>query len=81
MKIIKTQYYGPTNKLGARIKADDGLGNKITVLWAYELTTEQNHQGAAQVLCNKFRWTKINSGWYRDCMYFTVISKGDNNAR
>jgi hypothetical protein len=56
MKAISTKYKGPTNSRGARIIADDGDGNKVTIPYPYELDTADAHQEAAEKLKKKMGW-------------------------
>ena len=56
MKAIKTRYWGPTDTLGARIKADDGDGNRITLPYNHALNVAQTHAEAAVALCQKMGW-------------------------
>ena len=57
MKAIETRYIGPTNFKGARIKADDGDGNTLTISYPYELSGEDVHRKAAEGLRDKMHWT------------------------
>lgn len=52
---IVTKYLGPTNFLGARVKASAQAGS-ITVDWKDELDANENHERAAQYLKNKLSW-------------------------
>jgi hypothetical protein len=56
MKAIVTTYKGPTNCRGARIIADDGDGNRLTIPFDHALNTEGVHRKAAQGLCDKMGW-------------------------
>ena len=56
MKAIETRYIGPTDYRGARIKADDGDGNTITISYPHELSGEDAHRAAAMALCHKMNW-------------------------
>lgn len=58
MKAIETKYLGPTDFRGARIKADDGDGNTITIPYPYEgAYGDDKHRRAAVALCEKMQWT------------------------
>lgn len=57
MKAIVTKYHGPTDTRGARITADDGDGNRITISYPYELSGEDVHRKAAEALRDKMGWT------------------------
>lgn len=64
MKAIMTKYHGPGNVRGSRIIARDGDGNRITATYDDSLTSDQNHQAAAWLLCKKMNWTgAFESGW------------------
>lgn len=56
MKAIVTRYKGPTNYRGARIIADDGDGNRLTISYPYELSGEAVHRKAAEALRDKMGW-------------------------
>lgn len=56
MKAILTRYVGPTNFKGARIIAEDGDGNRITIPYRHELSSENAHHAAAEALCTKMNW-------------------------
>lgn len=71
MKAIRTKYVGPTNTKGARIIADDGDGNKITISYPYEKSGEACHRKAAEALCAKMGWQGyLHSGCYKNNYYF-----------
>lgn len=52
MKALRTRYFGATNVRGARIIADDGDGNRITVPYH----GNDSHRKAAIALCEKMGW-------------------------
>jgi hypothetical protein len=52
---ITTQYFGPGNVRGARVKATAAAGS-ITLGWDNALNIEQNHIAAARALASKFDW-------------------------
>ena len=56
MKAIRTKYHGPTNSRGARIIADDGDGNRATIGYPHELSSEDGHRLAAETLQQKMKW-------------------------
>lgn len=56
MKAITVRYIGPTNTRGARMKADDGDGNSVTIPYDYELSREERYRSAARALCEKMNW-------------------------
>ncbi len=62
MVAIKTKYLGPTNFRGSRVKAKTDC-QQITINWDCALNSEENHQRAAQALCDKMGWTgKLATG-------------------
>lgn len=61
MKAISTHYVGPTNSRGARIIADDGDGNRVTVSYPYELSGAAVHAKAALALVRKMGWAKLGN--------------------
>ena len=69
MKAIKTKYKGPTNTRGSRIIASDEDGNRVTISYPYELSSEACHRKAADALCAKMGWTgnlvsgSLNNGY------------------
>lgn len=56
MKAITTTYHGPTNTRGARVIADDGDGNRVTVPYDSARNRDANHRHAAAALCHKLQW-------------------------
>ncbi len=56
MKAIQTKYLPPTNSRGARLKADDGDGNSVTIPRDHALSHEEAHKAAAKALCDKMMW-------------------------
>ena len=63
MNAIETKYLGPTNTLGARVKATVDLGNSwdadkrsVTVSYDHALSAEQNHEAAAAALLRRMKW-------------------------
>ena len=69
MKAIITKYHGPTATRPSKIVASDQDKNHVTMSYAHELDTEQNHRKAAEILCEKMGWTgamiggSIAGGW------------------
>jgi hypothetical protein len=61
MQSITTKYLGPTNYRGSRIKAECTVGS-VTVSYAYELTSDENHRAAAEKLIEKLGWTSPHYG-------------------
>lgn len=56
MKAIETHYVGPTDFKGARIVANDGDGNRVSISYPHELSGEEVHRAAAVALCDKMGW-------------------------
>jgi len=78
---INTKYLGPTNTLGARIKATSGYLASISVPYDCEMDGRDNHDAAAQALADQFfpvdaygqetlllRVNAVSTGW----TYITV---------
>lgn len=61
MKAISTRYLGPTNYVGARIKADDGDSNSVTIGYPHEYDSEKAHAQAALALVRKMGWGKMHT--------------------
>ena len=63
---ITTKYLGPTNKLGARVKATCQAGNVI-MDWDYDHDQAENHRAAAAALAAKVNWDEnypdMFGGW------------------
>ena len=55
MQAITTKFLGPTNARGSRIKASAYAGS-ITIEYAHELNSDENHRAAAVALCEKIGW-------------------------
>lgn len=55
MKAIRTHYWGPTERHGARIKATDADWNRITV--PYDHAAANPHDVAAVALCRRMGWS------------------------
>ncbi len=77
LQAIQTKYLGPTNQLGARIKASCAAGS-ITVSWQYDLNPEPNHVQAAKALVKKLECPadmtgKLHGGQLRDGTYAFVM--------
>jgi len=71
MTSIRTKYLAPTDRRGARIKADAGLGRTTTIAYRYDLDHEGRHDAAALALCRKFKWTGrlARGGTENGCAY------------
>lgn len=75
MQAIKTQFYGPTNSRGARMRAGCAAGF-LFVPYQYDLDLTGNHRFACEKLRDKLGWTLENNyspmvgGEYADCHYW-----------
>lgn len=60
MKAITTQYFGPGNVRGSRIKAIAEGGSRgplsVTVSYDHALNADENHAAAARALAVKYNW-------------------------
>lgn len=56
---IVTQYLGPTNNRGSRVKASAEVGS-VTLSWDYGLSPSENHKLAALALANKYEWSTFD---------------------
>ena len=56
MKAIKTEYFGPGDRRGSRIKASDGDKNSVILSCDDSLDMEDNHKVAAYTLCARMGW-------------------------
>lgn len=77
MKAIMTKYLGPTNTLGARIKAYDMDGNFVIV--TYDHGAREPHLEAIRAFLKKYKWgwnVVIRSG----CRGFNCWINADNSA-
>jgi hypothetical protein len=55
MQAIVTRYFGPGNVRGSRVKATCQAGS-ITLEWADNLNSNENHLAAAKAMVNKMGW-------------------------
>ena len=62
MKAIVTKYISPTERRGARIKASDLDGNRVTIPYPHELSGEAVHRKAADALLVKMGWSGDMTG-------------------
>ncbi len=53
---ILTTFYGPTDRLGGRIKAQAAMGRTMWTNYSHALSSEKNHIAAAQVLADSLSW-------------------------
>lgn len=79
MKAITVTFHGPTNTRGARLIADDGHGNRVTIPFPYELERNQAFRFAARTLCEKMGWQGVLcQGWTKYACVFTFVSDTDS---
>jgi hypothetical protein len=67
MQAIHTRYLGPTDKRGSRVKATTESGRSVTLPWADELSTDENHKLAARTLAQRMEWIRPHAAagdWY-----------------
>ncbi len=57
MQSIFTKYLPATNFRGSRIKATSSGGYSLITGWDDSIGTEENHNIAAIMLCQKLSWT------------------------
>ena len=71
--MIRVRYLGPTNYRGARIKADDGHGNSVTIERDYAFTSDEQEEQAAHALARKLDCPHMPklAGVYKYESYFT----------
>ena len=64
MQTISTQYYGPTDHRGSRVRAKASYG-KTTYWhdWDYSLSNMENHREAAKQLMIKLNWESVSGSW------------------
>lgn len=55
LQVITTKSIGPSNVLGARIKARAAAGS-VTIARQYNDTEYNQHKAVAELLCAKFGW-------------------------
>jgi hypothetical protein len=80
--VIITRYLGPTNCRGVRVKATHQRDSEITwkavVDWDYSLSTEVNHQLAAEQLLSKWITSDdlliVGRGHDHAAYYWLVVS-------
>lgn len=68
---IVTKYHGPTDRRGSRVSATADAG-RIFVSWDDSLGIEKNHDNAARLLAEKFKW--------RGTWYGGGLPTGDGNV-
>ena len=73
MQIITTEYKGPTNSTGSRIRVRSWL-KSTTIPYNHALNTYENHKGAAQLLVLQLNGDRLNKG--NDLMW-SIVAGGD----
>lgn len=77
---IKTQYFGPGNVRGSRIKATCDAGS-ITVDYDHALNVTDNHVAACEALLKRLGWSQPYSGGaFKDGSMFWVAEPGANGG-
>ena len=61
MQIITTEYKGPTNHSGSRIRVRSWL-KSISVSYDHALNTTENHKEAAKELVNRLNADRLDKG-------------------
>ena len=56
MKVITSEYFGPTNRRGSRVIAREPDGKHSVVSWDHSLSPDGNHREAVEVLCKRLGW-------------------------
>lgn len=78
---IETRYYGPTNRLPGRIKAQAGGGRKDWKTWDHSLGVNENHRAAAESLAQSLGWLDngeaLVMGSLDKSSVFVILAKGD----
>lgn len=79
VQAIVTKFIGPTNTLGARIKAKASAGS-VTMPWDHSFSIEANHAKAAQTLADKLEWSGkwFQGGMPDDTGYVFVSAARDS---
>ena len=61
MQVITTEYKGPTNSTGSRIRVRSWL-KSATIPYNHALNTYENHREAAQQLVNRLNADRLDKG-------------------
>jgi hypothetical protein len=78
MQTIVTKYLGPTNTLGARIKATSSGGISATISYPYELSGANVFMRAVQALNKKLGWQGcMIAGGLKDGGYIFVFANDE----
>lgn len=73
MQIITTEYKGPTNSTGSRIRVRSWL-KSATTPYNHALNTLENHREAAQQLANRLNDDRLSKG--NDLMW-SIVAGGE----
>lgn len=73
MQIITTEYKGPTNSTGSRIRVRSWL-KSATIPYNHALNTPDNHKEAAQQLVNRMNDDRLSKG--NDLMW-SIVAGGE----
>ncbi|MCK5919902.1 MAG: hypothetical protein KAG66_03115 [Methylococcales bacterium] len=78
MQTIVTKFLGPTNTLGARIKATSSGGISATIPFPYELSGVPRDALAVQALNKKLKWQgEMVVGGLKDGGYIFVFANDE----
>lgn len=77
MQTIETRYYGPTNRLGSRVRAwTSGGGPSVWLDWDLEANREENYMRAARLLKERMGWSGTMAGGdVKNGMVFVFIGE------
>lgn len=82
MQAIRTTFYGPNNRRGARVGASCEAG-KLTVGYDHGLSMADNHMAACLALMAKFNWrhSPMVGGDYKGDTYWVFMHSMSPVAR
>ena len=82
MKAIRTRFIGPSNVKGARVKADDGDGNTVTLSYDYALGADKTHKLACDALCAKMQWRgELQGGSFMGDMFWVFVQAAKESGQ
>lgn len=73
MQIITTEYKGPTNSTGSRIRVRSWL-KSTTIPYSHNLNTYENHKGAAQQLVSQLNNDRLEDNCY---LLWEITAEGE----
>jgi hypothetical protein len=78
MKAIRTSYVGPTNTRGSRIIASDADGNKVSIGYPHQLSSDEAHELAAYRLMEKMGWpNRLVGGGFGAENFWVMVPRED----